>query len=116
MMQSLPLGQSSLIGAGLWLQHLLLGGLATSVAVLAIAVAGTAMLTGRIDIRRGSTVILGCFLLFGAPTIATGLRNVLGTNGAIAENTPSPATKLPSMPPSTNPFDPYAGATVPQLH
>jgi hypothetical protein len=37
----------------------------------------------RIDLRRGLSVVLGCFILFGAPTIVKGLRGV--GNGAISE-------------------------------
>jgi type IV secretion system protein VirB2 len=36
------------------------------------------MLTGRIDWRRGATVIVGCFIVFGAATIVAGIRSVAG--------------------------------------
>ena len=73
------------------------------------------MLTGRIDVRRGTAVILGCFLLFGAPVIATGLYTMLiGDTGGAVPKAPLTASRPPSMPPSANPFDPYAGAAVPQ--
>ncbi len=108
------MNQSSIVAAGSSLQHLLLGNLATSIAVLAVAAIGAAMLTGRTDIRRGATVILGCFLLFGAPVIAAGLYAMLsGTAGGSVPETASPTPKSLSVPPSTNPFDPYAGAAVP---
>ena len=34
------------------------------------------MLTGRIDWRRGATVILGVFILFGAASIVAGIRSI----------------------------------------
>jgi len=33
------------------------------------------MLTGRINWRYGATVILGCFILFGASTIVAGIHS-----------------------------------------
>ena len=32
------------------------------------------MLTGRLNWRYGATVILGCFILFGAAAIVAGIR------------------------------------------
>jgi type IV secretory pathway VirB2 component (pilin) len=45
----------------------LLGNVATAVAVMAVAAVGFMMLTGRMNWRFGATVIIGCFILFGAP-------------------------------------------------
>lgn len=104
-----------MVGAGWWVQHLLLGSIATIVAVLAIAATGAAMLTGRIDVRRGAMVIIGCFLLFGAPTIAAGLYAAL--TGTVVDPTIQKSLPTPNAPPvqkSTDPYDPYAGAAVPQ--
>jgi type IV secretion system protein VirB2 len=57
-----------------WVSDLLFGPLATAIAVIAIAWMGMAMLSGRIDIRRGLSVIFGCFLLLGAKNIAIELQ------------------------------------------
>ena len=57
-----------------WLQGTLLGTVATSVAVIAVAAVGLMMLTGRLDWRRGSVVVLGCCVLFGATSIVAGIR------------------------------------------
>lgn len=114
-MQDLPYNQDGMIAAASWIEHLLLGSIATAIAVLAIAVTGAMMLTGRVDLRRGAAVILGCFLLFGAPMIAAGLYTMLnGVAGGTSAKAPPPAPTPPSAPASTNPFDPYAGAAVPQ--
>jgi type IV secretion system protein VirB2 len=69
-----PQGSGAIIGAVHWLEGTLLGTVATVAAVIAVAVVGFMMLTGRIDWRRGAIVILGCFVLFGATSIVAGIR------------------------------------------
>jgi type IV secretion system protein VirB2 len=69
-----PQGSGAIIGAVNWLQGTLLGTVATVVAVIAVASVGFLMLTGRINWRHGATVILGCFILFGAASIVAGIR------------------------------------------
>jgi type IV secretion system protein VirB2 len=69
-----PEGSGVLVGAVSWLQGTLLGTVATTVAVIAIAAVGFMMLTGRINWRHGAVVIIGCFILFGAASIVAGIR------------------------------------------
>jgi type IV secretion system protein VirB2 len=69
-----PEGSGVIINAVNWLQGTLLGTVATTVAVIAVAVVGFMMLTGRINWRHGAVVILGCFILFGAASIVAGIR------------------------------------------
>jgi type IV secretory pathway VirB2 component (pilin) len=69
-----PEGSGVIINAVGWLQGTLLGTVATTVAVIAVAVVGFMMLTGRINWRHGAVVILGCFILFGAASIVAGIR------------------------------------------
>ena len=69
-----PAGSNVIIGAVTWLQGTLLGTVATVVAVIAVASVGFLLLTGRISWRYGATVILGCFILFGATSIVAGIR------------------------------------------
>lgn len=64
-----------IIGAVNWLQGTLLGTVATVAAVIAVAAVGFMMLTGRINWRHGAVVILGCFVLFGAASIVSGIRS-----------------------------------------
>jgi len=71
-----PAGSSPILGALQWVQGTLLGNLATTAAVIAVAVVGLMMLTGRIEWRRGLTVIVGCFIVFGAAAIVGGIRSV----------------------------------------
>jgi type IV secretory pathway VirB2 component (pilin) len=69
-----PAGSGPIVGALHWLQATLLGTVATVVAVIAVAVVGFMMLTGRMNWRYGATVILGCFILFGATSIVAGIQ------------------------------------------
>jgi type IV secretion system protein VirB2 len=70
-----PAGSGVLVSAVNWLQGTLLGTIATVVAVIAVATVGFMMLTGRINWRYGVTVILGCFILFGASSIVAGIHS-----------------------------------------
>lgn len=69
-----PSGSGVIVGALQWVQGTLLGAVATTVAVIAVAVVGFMMLTGRMNWRYGAMVILGCFVLFGAAAIVAGIR------------------------------------------
>lgn len=71
-----PAGSNVVLNAVNWLQGTLLGNVATALAVIAVGATGLLMLTGRIDWRRGGTVILGCFVVFGAAAIVAGIRSV----------------------------------------
>jgi type IV secretory pathway VirB2 component (pilin) len=73
-----PAGAGPILGAVTWMQDTLLGEAASGVAVIAVAVVGFLMLTGRINWRHGATVIVGCFILFGAATIVGGIRSAAG--------------------------------------
>jgi type IV secretion system protein VirB2 len=74
-----PAGSGAIVGAVSWLQGTLLGTVATVVAVIAVASVGFMMLTGRMNWRYGATVILGCFILFGAAGIVGGIRSTSST-------------------------------------
>jgi type IV secretory pathway VirB2 component (pilin) len=73
-----PSGAGPILGAVTWMQETLLGEVASGVAVIAVAVVGLLMLTGRMNWRYGATVIVGCFILFGAATIVGGIRSAAG--------------------------------------
>ncbi len=107
-----PVGSSSFATAAQWVEHLLVGTVATAVATIAVAAIGYLVLTGRVDLRRGATVVIGCFILFGAPRIAAGLLQ-LSSNGELpARRSDLPPTDPPPIisPPLPAPSDPYAGA------
>src|SRR6218665_2737744 len=73
-----PAGSGPIVAALGWLQGTLLGNVATAVAVMAVAAVGFMMLTGRMNWRFGATVIIGCFILFGAGAIVTGIQSAAG--------------------------------------
>lgn len=110
-------GAAALVGAVEWLQGTLLGTIATTVAVIAVAAVGFGMLWGRIELRRGATVIAGCFIVFGASNIAAGILAAAGGEPSFypeitVERSPSPLPPSPPVAPPSN-YDPYAGASVP---
>ena len=110
-----PPGASVIVAAVSWLQGTLLGTVATTVAIIAVASVGLMMLAGRIGVRYGLTVIVGAFILFGAPAIVAGIQTLAGTELAAAPAAPPPPVppppELPPLPPPN--ADPYAGASVP---
>ena len=71
-----PAGSSPLVAALNWVQGTLLGNLATTAAVIAVAVVGYMMLTGRLEWRRGLMVVVGAFIIFGAVSIVAGIRSL----------------------------------------
>jgi type IV secretory pathway VirB2 component (pilin) len=73
-----PAGSGAISGALYWIEGTLMGSVATTAAVIAVAVVGFMMLTGRMNWRYGATVILGCFILFGAAAIVAGIRQAAG--------------------------------------
>jgi type IV secretion system protein VirB2 len=109
-----PAGSSVILRAVQWLEGTVLGTIATTVAVIAVATVGLLALSGRIDIRRALTVVLGCFVLFGSSSIVAGLQNLIREDGA----PPAPVARAEVSPLATRPqrpagYDPYAGAAVP---
>lgn len=71
-----PAGSGPIVGALHWVEGTLLGNLATTAAVISVAVVGLMMLTGRIEWRRGVTVVVGAFIVFGAVAIVAGMRSM----------------------------------------
>lgn len=70
-----PAGSGPIVAALGWMQGTLLGNVATAVAVMAVAAVGFMMLSGRMNWRFGATVIIGCFILFGASAIVSGIQS-----------------------------------------
>lgn len=122
---------SPLTDAALWLQSTLLGTVATAIAVIAIASVGFLMLSGRIGWHRGAWTVVGCFILFGAPAIASGIIAAARSGPADHRQLEPPAfivRPAAPVPPAGQPqpvcwtcgteqsqepsHDPYAGASV----
>ena len=98
-----------------WFESLLTGSLGTTIAVIAVAWFGFELLAGRLSLRRGGVLVLGCFILFGASSIASSLISTVRTtdSGLIAPEPQTIAAPPPAIPAPPN-YDPYAGASVPQ--
>ncbi|WP_422513432.1 TrbC/VirB2 family protein [Sphingomonas sp. 3-13AW] len=97
-----------------WVAQLLTGTLATAISMLAVAGVGFALMQGRLPIRKGGAVILGCAIVFSARPLAEGILGAGKTDQStpVYDSLPSPAYIASA--PEPVPFDPYAGASVPQ--
>ena len=104
--------RSSLGAAAEWLTGTLLGTVAVMLCVLAVAFVGVLTMSGRLAIRDGLRVVLGCFVLLGAATIASGLRDAAyrASSGA-SEPMQVPASPETALTPAPA-YDPYAGASM----
>jgi hypothetical protein len=77
------------------------------------------MLAGRMDVRHAVRVVLGCFIIFGASTIASGLVAAMsssrGDPGLDSVERPVLTRPAPAVPVNsvTAASDPYAGAALP---
>ena len=106
-------GSSNAIASALdWIEHLLLGSLAMVMAVIAIASIGFLMLQGRIDLYRAARVVIGCFIVFGASTMARGvmasLSDMTPVSAPAPEQAPPPPLAVQKLPQP----DPHAGAAL----
>ena len=98
-----------------WVERVMLGDIALGVCIIAVALTGALMLTGRLPLREGARVMVGCFVLLGAPVIAAGF---VERGSAVIEAsllspppiTPPTESPRPYLPPPN--FDPYAGASL----
>jgi type IV secretion system protein VirB2 len=102
-----PPDTSVLLAAVNWIEGTLLGTLlATIIAVIAIAGIGFMMLAGRIDLKRGASVLLGCFVLFGASAIANGLLQAVsgvGNDNPVVAVAPPPRPLVQMTEPPDDP-------------
>lgn len=112
-------GGAPLVSAMGWIEGVLLGPVATAVAVIAVAGLGAMMLSGRVAVGRGARVILGCFILFGAAAIAQSLERLASGGASFVAASPAPVV-VPGAeePPPVRTLtqenrDPYAGASLP---
>ena len=107
-------GAPALFSSVDWVCELLTGTIGTSIAVLGVAWVGFALLQGRLPVRTGARIVLGCFILFGSPVIVAAFLQMArpepGGPTAMSVQIAPPSVAVPSHPPQ---FDPYAGASVP---
>lgn len=85
---------------------------ATALCVIGVALLGFAMLTGRFQVRKVFGVVIGCFLVLGAPSVASSLVSLITPSQAAANTSLPPPPLLPEaredLQPATK--DPYSGA------
>lgn len=112
-----PGSGNALLSGVTWVRDAITGTTASVVATLAVAGIGLLMLQGRLPLRRGATVILGAFVIFGAATTAEGLLALAQAGGSeydaqgpVSSELPPPAIKPPAQ---SQAYDPYGGASVP---
>jgi len=88
---------SPLVAAADWVTGTLLGSVAVSLCVVAIAFVGLRMMTGHIAVRDGLRVVVACFVLLGSSAIAVGLRSAAdqASTGAPAPQPPPQAEPTP---------------------
>ena len=97
---------SPFMPAAEWVTGTLLGSVAVSLCVIAIAFVGLRMMTGHLAARDGLRVVIACFVLLGASSIAAGLLRVsrevapVGSEPIQVQETPAP----PPLAPATDPF------------
>ena len=103
---------SPLVDAVSWLTDLATGSLAVGLCVIAVALVGFSALTGRMPIRMGARVVLGCFVLLGAPLIASGLSGFWQSDiqTSAPQRTPDVTDRREPLPQAT--YDPYASASI----
>jgi len=106
-------GRGVLGSASDWITGTLFGSVAVSLCVIAVAIVALMLMSGRLQIREGVRVAVGCFVLLGAPVIAAGLRSAANEAAPVGVTqfvVPVPAAVPPRLPPSN--YDPYAGASL----
>ena len=103
-----------------WLEATLLGSFATAVGVIIVASFGLLLFLGRVPTRRAIEIVFGCFIVFGATTIASGITRALygpaGEPEVVAVLPTPPPIEVPLQVRSPQPYDPHAGAAVPPQH
>lgn len=102
-----------LANAVAWITGTLLGTVATTACVIAVALVGFSMLAGRLPVRQGARVVLGCFILLGAPLIAAGIGGLWQPDRGPPPAPPAAAAAEDprgDLPPAD--YDPYAGASL----
>lgn len=102
-----------MLSSALWVEHLLTGTTALSLATIAVAIVGVALFSGRIQARRSAEVVLGIAVVFGASMISRHLVGAGNRPGIATSGIASGPLIVDHAPPAAV-YDPYAGASVPQ--
>lgn len=101
--------QSSYVAVVNWFVELATGRLAIITATIAVAAVGIMMMDGRLDWQRATRVLLGCFVLFGASTIASAFLG-FGEASYASSSHVSASAGAPIIPSADD--DPWAHAAL----
>lgn len=106
-------GGTPMVESARWIEGVVLGEIALEVCVIAVAFIGALLLTGRLPLREGMRIVVGCFVLLGAPVIAAGVLEISASPFTAARPTRQtgvqPALR-PELPRAS--YNPYAQASV----
>lgn len=95
-----------------WIERVMLGEVALGLCIIAVAVVGAVMLGGRLPVREGMRIVLGLFVVLGAPAIAGGFASNVFEKVEISPLQPANVNGRnvqSNLPPAD--YDPYAGAS-----
>jgi type IV secretory pathway VirB2 component (pilin) len=93
----------------------LAGDFAISLCVIAVAIIGLMLMSGRLAVREGLRVVIGCFVLLGAPLLENGINIILEETVPVSGSFEPSTTSQPSqLPLPAADYDPYAGASLRQ--
>jgi type IV secretory pathway VirB2 component (pilin) len=97
-----------------WVNQTIFGSVAEDLCVIAVAIVGFTLMTGRLAVRDAVRVVIGCFVLLAAPAIAADLWSLADRGSQPDSAIAIDAADLPPVPklPPAN-YDPYAGASLP---
>lgn len=107
-------GRAPMAESARWIEGVMLGEIALGLCVIAVAFIGALMLNGRLPLREGGQIVVGCFVLLCAPAIAAGFvergTGVIGLSGLPPTAAAPIESPRPDLPPAS--FDPIAGASL----
>lgn len=95
-----------------WLVQLMTGSVAVTLAVIAVASIGLLLFLGRTDARMAAGVVIGSFVLLGAPVIATALMGFAEHSESLSARALAQPIVEPRAGLGPSNYDPYAGASL----
>ncbi|QDH34043.1 TrbC/VirB2 family protein [Porphyrobacter sp. YT40] len=106
-------GGAPMVESARWIESVMLGEIALGVCIIAVAFIGALMLTGRLPLREGAQIVVGCFVLLGAPVIAAGMLEfaISPFNAQLTVLHPNVRSTLRQELPEAS-YNPYAQASV----
>lgn len=109
-----PSGPPVLARSSAWVEGVLLGEGAIALCSIAVALVGVLMLSGRLPVLGSARVVLGCFVLLGAPLLAGEFLDATGASTAepMAVEVIERSGQAPRQELAPQDHDPYSGASL----